>query len=194
MFLLSVQRVSLTFRELSGQHRKRLLRYCPGQKPSTAPFCWSRRLPIFCAHRIVAAAQHTGRKSASSLLGYEPSLSPELWMESIVNALKVYDWHLWWVAVLSVLVFSVVLLALWRFAVRTRRSSIYYNPTDLNGALLLHCTTMRQYDRVPLWGFNGHVQSIYASQVRKGPTYPLRRYVILCYSSVSDVQSCILTV
>jgi hypothetical protein len=81
----------------------------------------------------------------------------------------------WVISALAFVGFAILLVALWFFAVRSRHAIVYYNPTSRNESLVAACATMKVYDRVPLWGFNGHIQSIYASQVRKGPTYPLRR-------------------
>lgn len=49
-------------------------------------------------------------------------------------------------------------------------------PTNRNRALLQECQTVKSYDNIPVWGFNGHIQSYFASQIRKGPTYPFERY------------------
>ena len=84
----------------------------------------------------------------------------------------------WLISALAFLGFIVLLLSLWFFAVRNRHAIVYYNETETNKSAVGLCKTMKMYDRVPLWRFNGHIQSIYASQVRKGPTYELRRYVL----------------
>ena len=85
--------------------------------------------------------------------------------------------HVWWTTTALVVGFWVAFFLRWCFSVRSRNAVLTYNPTPRNAALVDLCPTMKQYDRVPIWGINGHIQSIYASQVRKGPTYELRRYV-----------------
>ena len=99
-------------------------------------------------------------------------------MDSIVSLPSYLNMSVWSLLALVLGLTVTSLMAYYCLRVRARKSAIYYNPTSRNEAIVTHCRTMHLYDRVPLWGFNGHVQSIYASQVRKGPTYELRRYVI----------------
>lgn len=114
-------------------------------------------------------------------------------MESLLSLSGYPDMSVWSLAVLLLGLTVAVLVAYFCLRVRARKSSIYFNPTSRNEAIVAQCATMHLYDRVPLWGFNGHVQSIYASQVRKGPTYELRRYVNRSFSYAQFERRCLLT-
>ena len=103
-------------------------------------------------------------------------------MDSLLSLSGYPDMSVWSLTALTLGLIVAALVAYFCLRVRARKSSIYFNPTSRNEAIVTQCATMHLYDRVPLWGINGHVQSIYASQVRKGPTYELRRYVNRSFS------------
>jgi hypothetical protein len=81
---------------------------------------------------------------------------------------------------LTIIVFLIA-LAIWYFIDRTDHTVLTFLPTTHNKAILEECTTIKLYDNIPIWGFNGHVQSYFASQIRKGPSYPFRRFVFLTH-------------
>ena len=97
-------------------------------------------------------------------------------MDLIYSLTNITFGHIFWTITALVVCFWTGFVLKWCFAVRSRSAVLYYNPTSRNEDLVALCETMKCYDRVPIWGVNGHVQSIYASQVRKGPTYELQRY------------------
>lgn len=99
-------------------------------------------------------------------------------MDSILSYSDYLTTSVWSLLTLIVGLTVAGLMGYFCLRVRARKSSVYFNPTSRNEAIIAECQTMHLYDRVPLWGINGHAQSIYASQVRKGPTYELHRYVI----------------
>lgn len=94
-------------------------------------------------------------------------------LSTIVPVLGVPIWYL---GIGGPAVILIGFIAYYFLVVRFCNVQIFFNHTHRNESLLALCKTLKTYDRVPLWGVNGHVQSIYASQIRKGPTYPLRRY------------------
>jgi len=52
---------------------------------------------------------------------------------------------------------------------------VYYHNTKRNHYLIQKTTHLQQYTDIPLWGLNGHLQSLYASQFRKGPPHQRNR-------------------
>lgn len=76
--------------------------------------------------------------------------------------------------------FVIILIALVGFVIylikfRNNETELSYHKTEINEKILKDCHTLRKYSQIPIWGVNGHIQTIYASQIRKGPTYPFKR-------------------
>jgi len=77
---------------------------------------------------------------------------------------------------LAAAVLLIGFLLLWIIK-RSEVTSLQYIENETNAALLNECKVLHSYDNIPLWGINGHFQSYYASQIRKGPKLPLKRYL-----------------
>lgn len=87
------------------------------------------------------------------------------------------------------IVLLILALALWYFFDRKDHTVLTFVPTESNRAILDQCKTVKLYDNIPIWGFNGHVQSYFASQIRKGPTYPFRRCAFLVFLDLHFLRS-----
>jgi predicted alpha/beta-fold hydrolase len=74
---------------------------------------------------------------------------------------------------------SVIALVLWWRSRRTDRVVLVHQETELTKKILEGCPNIHVYKNMPIWGLSGNLQSIYASQIRKGPTPKMERHFVL---------------
>jgi hypothetical protein len=74
---------------------------------------------------------------------------------------------------------SVIALVLWWRSRRTDRVVLVHQETELTKKILEGCPSIHVYKNMPIWGLSGNLQSIYASQIRKGPTPKMERHFVL---------------
>lgn len=75
------------------------------------------------------------------------------------------------IIILSILIGLIIYL----LKFRNNTTELLYQKTEINEKILEDCDILKKYSKIPIWGINGHIQTIYASQIRKGPTYPFKR-------------------
>lgn len=92
----------------------------------------------------------------------------------------ILSYHYGFISTFNLVLLCSILLCLLVYVIRFRHNhtELIYLNTEINEKLLTNCMTLRKYSRIPMWALNGHIQTIYASQIRKGPTYPIRREVL----------------
>ncbi|XP_049849295.1 monoacylglycerol lipase ABHD2 [Schistocerca gregaria] len=79
---------------------------------------------------------------------------------------------------LTLLAFAVlcaVLMITFKVYFREEEVKIMCSDTKFNKFILENCPSLKIYDRIPIWGLNGHLQTCYASAIRKGPTHLWKR-------------------
>ena len=89
----------------------------------------------------------------------------------------ILSYHYGFISTFNLVLLCSILLGLLVYVIRFRHNhtELIYLSTEINEKLLTNCMALRKYSRIPMWALNGHIQTIYASQIRKGPTYPIRR-------------------